>query len=261
MTKIELDRTYFGFGKDKSAFIQGRIHNTLDKKFRFASDAKSLFNDRIMSRKVSMYSELKYPDASLEVKENYSYYGSNGEMTAPKNQYRLCFANENSYRIITKTEYEYGLYLIANNFLDEKIADAFITKESSDKIAEELAEKEAMDKAEEEREKDINERLLYSRWWRKEAQKIPDSGIIYDMNKIYLKNDIDCGISLSKKMILILKNLDKKLCQDDLLEWLHTYNPASKKAFTLLTGVKLPSSDRDTLVVLKEYIRTHSKGD
>lgn len=114
------------------------------------------YNNKVMTEKEFIYLKLQ-EGYKPTYEENYSYWSSRtGKMTKPKTLYKLeC---DNGYQEINKTLYNYALYLLENNFLNETVAAQYIQNEL-EKQAEQLRlEQEEKDRQRIERQKENEER-------------------------------------------------------------------------------------------------------
>lgn len=96
----------FGFTDNLSAMAKGKILKILNTKENYACNGETI---GLMTRKDFLKSMLDKGYA-LEHKKNIKYYAKNYELKTKDNEYRLNFP-DNSFYVITKTEYDYGIYL------------------------------------------------------------------------------------------------------------------------------------------------------
>jgi hypothetical protein len=155
---INISSTYFGFTDSKKPMTATRMKNTLDKQFRY--------DEGIMSQKSYVY--LKLSKGCIPSKqENYSYYSARiDDYTKPKTLYTIESKENGTYNEINKTVYDFAMYLINKDFLNEEKAQHFIEDEIEQKEAEEHARKE-----QEEREREERERLELAEKERENAER------------------------------------------------------------------------------------------
>ena len=106
--QLENSGSYLGFTDDKSALQKGRIETCLDKVFRYS--------DGVMARKDAMLLSLRNGKKPEVVEE------------ANKKSYRMSW--DNYYNDITKTEYDFCIYLIEHDLISEESVNAFIDAEN-----------------------------------------------------------------------------------------------------------------------------------
>lgn len=156
MTNIHIENTYFGFTNNKKPMQAARIEKSLDMLIRFDED------DKIKTKKEFVYIKLK-EGLKPSIEEDFTYYSSRlDDYTKPRTLYKLEY-EDGSYHEINKTLYDYALYLIENNFLDEEVANAFIQNEIAEKEEKERLEQEKIKKEREEAEKKRQQEELKSK--------------------------------------------------------------------------------------------------
>lgn len=106
--KIEYENVY-GYLDNKTALQKGKILKTLNKKTNYYSNNEFIGN---WTRKEFLYNMID-KGYELEHKTNISYWNKQLEEKIKANEYIL-IASDNSYYEITKTEYDYAIYLINN---------------------------------------------------------------------------------------------------------------------------------------------------
>lgn len=244
INQLENNGTYLGFTKTKTALQAGKVEKCLDKKFRYS--------DGIMARKDAVLLGLrkgKVPAISEEI--------CNGKI---KKSYRLEW--EHYYCDITKTEYDFCMYLIENNLVTEENVNVYISQEKAErKIA---AENEAREAAEVKiaEEKEQKEKEEFRKWLQDKAESYHYSRWMELAEKIYLSiyGELPCQVRINELFVCI-ENIENPLCREELKARLHTDNKASRKVFMCCTGLKLPNTNRDTMefldnVKLSDYAGT-----
>lgn len=238
---INIKNTYFGFTENMSPMQAARVKKSLDKLIRY--------NGEVMTKKEYIYKKLK-EGVKPSYQENYSYYSSKTKtMTKPKTLYKLQWTeinhlgNENIvFNEISKTEYEFACYLIENGFLDVSTAQRYIASEQEQK---ELQEK----KEREERERVQQEENEFNEWLKEQALSYNNTRNIKIAQAEFVK---DHGRENPRVTLLLalIDNIDNPKCKERLKEWLHYRNKTSKKVFHLVTGIKLPNTDKETMALL-----------
>ncbi len=51
-------------------------------------------------------------------------------------------------------------------------------------------------------------------------------------------------------LLVLIENIDRPMCRDKLISWLHNGNKASRKTFECVTGLKLPKTAKETKTFL-----------
>lgn len=152
--QLENNGSYLGFTDNKTALQKAKIESCLDKVFRYSNG--------IMARKDAMLYGLrngKKPEVADEIRRNGTV----------KKSYRMAWGN--LYNDITKTEYDFCLYLIEHELVSEESVNAFIEAENQEKerAAEEQRKAEEAARKEEERAEAEKEEFKI---WLAEASKM-----------------------------------------------------------------------------------------
>lgn len=252
-----LEGTYLGFTDDMKPMHKARIEKTLDKLIRYNGD--------IITRKEFVLSMLKQ-GGILDIEEDYiKWNNKNRCYTNPKTLYKIEYKimdNEKPVKVyseITKTEYDFGNYLIENNLiLDEKIQD-YITAEKQRKheINLKQIEKEAKE-AEKQKQMEL-EYQQFEDWLNNQAENYPKNEKYNILREIFLS---EIGYLSDNQIILLvlIDNIDDYKCKRRLKDWLHRGNRVSKKAFYHITGIKLPVTDKGTYEILNNISINDYKG-
>lgn len=137
---IKLQESTLGFSNTKTPMQKARTENTLNKLWRF--------NEGIMTEKDFVINRL-LDGYTVEKEEGYQEYKRNGELTKPKTAYKLLKEGVSTFNLITKTAYDFAVYVIDNNLLDENKIIKYIENEKAEK---ERLEKERLERERKERE-------------------------------------------------------------------------------------------------------------
>lgn len=245
---ININNTYFGFTDKMSPMQAARVEQSLDKLIRY--------NDEIMTKKEWIYKRLK-SGVKPCYEENYSYFSSKTKtMTRPKTLYKLEWQEINHrgnldtiFHEINKTEYDYACYLVENGFLDASTAQEYITDEQEQKEAEKQAQALQEKREREERERVQQEENEFNEWLRKQALNYNNDRNIKIAQAEFIKDHGRENPRVTLLLVLI-DNIDNPKCKERLKEWLHYRNKTSKKVFHLVTGIKLPNTDKETMALL-----------
>lgn len=103
--QFEYNNTY-GYTDNLPAMAKGKMLKILNTKENYSHNGESLGQ---MKRKDFLKSMID-KGYTLEHKTNIKYYAKNGELKTKTNEYRMNLP-DNSFYVITKTEYDYGMYL------------------------------------------------------------------------------------------------------------------------------------------------------
>lgn len=244
------NNSFLGFTDNRTALQAGKIEKCLSKAFRY--------NGVVMERRDKMLQDLrngKEPKIAEETvngktKKSYRVYSTikDGE-----------FAGTRVFSEITKTEYDFCMYLIKNDLVSEERVNAYIEEEKQRKEEKEVAERQAEEAAREEEEKQAAELAEFETWAKSMAEMYSGTSNASTMEKIFIdklgefKNPIGAF-----KLLVYIDNIDSHpLCREKLKERLYTGNKASRKTFECVTGLKLPKNNRDTV----EFIDNLHKSD
>jgi len=242
-----IGKNYLGFTDNMKPMQKTKVENTLDKKIRY--------NGKVMATKDFVFYLLKEENSTPTVEENYSYYSSKIDgYTKPKNNYELTRIDKESntrvYNTITKTEYDFANYLIENNLLNEEIFNKFI-KDETDRIAKE--KQNELDKIEEEKKRKEELELQkneFDNWLKKQALQYNNNEKFVIAKEIFTNEVGRYDDYQLKKLLVLIDNIETSFCRTNLINWLHSGNPSSKKVFYHVTGIKLPSTNKDTYEIL-----------
>jgi len=248
---INIEDTYLGFTDNLKPMQKVRAEKTLDNLIRH--------NGNIITNKEFIL--IKLQEGLIPgIEEDCSYYSRKlqGE-TKPKTDYRLK-DQDGSFYHITKTEYNYALYLLGNNFLNEQKVKEFIVAENNRLL--QSAQDEFNQKQQEKERKETLERQKqeFDNWLTEQAKNYNNNNKL-DIAKIII---VDVQGQYNELMlcefIVLIENIDNPICKDMLKSWLHTHNTTSKKVFYHITGIKLPSTDKGTMPLLDSLSKENFQG-
>lgn len=192
-----------------------------------------------------------------EVVENYSYYSSKLEgYTKPKTIYRFSNDEENYIYDITKIEYDFANYVI-NNFDNIEIA---LEEENNRliQIQKDLEEKKRIEQVKQLQEE--QEKENYKKWLELEVENYNNIELVEFVKNIYMDRLNNYNVVAIKKLLVLIDNIDNKLCRDDLINWLHNSNTTTIKAFYHITGIKLEKNYSDRIEQIKSIRKSNFKG-
>jgi len=238
---MNIKDTYLGFTDNLKPMQKVRAEKTLDNLIRC--------NGNVITNKEFIL--IKLQEGLIPgIEENYSYYSSKlGYNTKPKTDYRLK-DQDGSFYHITKTEYNYALYLLDNNLIDMQRVEEFIVVENNRLL--QMAQDEFNHKQQEKERKENLERekQKFDNWLTKQAENYNNNKKLDIAKSVFLDIQGQYNELMLCKLLVLIKNIENQMCKDKLKSWLHTHNTTSKKVFYHMTGIKLPPTDKGTMPLL-----------
>lgn len=247
---LEQNKSYLGFIKSK-LLKKFRIKSILDKQQIYSNLLENQEYTTLMRKDFILYILLNryYP----KLIENYTKVNSKTlEETKPKTVYKMYNKDKNLYWKITKTEYNFAEYLINNNFDDIENIHKFIEREKEEKL---LEEQEKI-KIEEQKRITAENEKKFENWLEDEAFKYHNKEKI-DIARMIFLDLIHKYDYTSNKILVLIDNIEKDMCKNKLISYLANHNKASRKTFEHITGLTLPSKNKD----LKDFIYDISTKD
>ena len=249
--KLENNNSFLGFTDNRTALQAGKIEKILTKKFNY--------DGIIMERRDAMLMDLRAGKTPDMVEENV-----NGKK---KKSYRLnfiiaggMFDGAKVFNEITKTEYDFCLYLIENDLVSEERVDAYIKAENEKAKAAIQAEEEAR-KAEEEAEaKEEAENEAFRAWLRSSAEMYEGTTKANLLEGVYIDKYGEFNFArryAAYELLVCIDNIENERCRHQLMKRLITRNKASRKVFECVTGLKLPKNNKET----QEFLNNVQKSD
>ena len=237
-----------GYSQNLSPMKKAKVEKTLLKLIRYKGEV--IYTSEFVARKIIEGSTPAY-------EENYSHYSSKLDgYTKPKTLYKLD-NNNNTYTEITKTEYDFSLYLIDNNittlvtYEDAKKQEERRLLNIEKQLQEVEEEKIRVQKELEQKEND------FKTWLNEECEKYNNEKNIALAKKIYIEYLGQNNSNGAIKLLTLIDNIDNASCKNELIRWLHNGNKASIKVFECITGLKLPKANKER----REYLRGLSKSN
>ncbi|MDD3140639.1 MAG: hypothetical protein PHX08_16955 [Lachnospiraceae bacterium] len=237
LNQLENNGSYLGFLEGKTALQSARIADCLDKCFNYSSVG-------IMTRKDAMVYFLRAGRSPKMAEET----TKSGKI---KKVYRLY--EENVFLEITKTEYDFCLYLIENNLVSESQVNEFVEKELDAKEKEEEKIQQGIKEIAAKREKDAAEKAVFEKWLADQTKQCEENY----KEESEAQRDIfisQCGEfafpQRAYETIICIKNIDNPFCRAELKNRLHTDNKSSRKTFFHVTGLRLPNTNKETIAFL-----------
>jgi hypothetical protein len=233
-------------GKRITPLHQGKLQKVLDKQFYYTLEDG---NKRIMTRAEHIFHSIF----------NESHLVDKLEIAEKTYTYKLYREDEKAYYVITKSEYDFGLWIIENGLNN---------KETYYKRCEELWQIEEKKQAEIEQQRlgkerseaiEKEEKEQFEIWLKNEIENYKDTEKIALANAIF---EHHYGMVFKNFALLVLiDNIDKKGCKEELIDHLHTGNKGSREIFKCITGISLGSTNKEAkekILSIKEddYIET-----
>jgi len=238
---INLQHTYLGFASNLTPLQKSKVQTTLDTPIKH--------NNVIMPKKQFIYIKLQEGYTPI-IEEDVSYYSRKlGDYTKPKSEYRLS-NQEGSYYSITKTEYNFAVYLVQNDFLDVVKAKQYIDAEQN-RLAQ-LAQIKFDKKQQEKLDKKLlqQQKQEFNNWLSEQAKNYSDISKLDLAKNIFESEQGDYNEVYLCKLLVLIDNIDNPMCIDRLKNALYSHNKTSKKVFYYVTGIKLPTTDKGTFEIL-----------
>lgn len=238
---IKLQNTYLGYTSNLKPMQKAKIEKTLNGLIRSEGN--------IYTQKEFILNRVKEGYKPFVV-EDYCYYKKDGKLTKPKTDYRLK-NDEGVYFTINKTLYDFAIYIIDNNFIDNTVRENHIIAEQQEFIRQGQIEKEKELHDQQEKELNQKQEQEFKNWLESETKIYNNNDKLNLAKEIFLYEQGGCSDQQLKKLLILIDNIDNSLCRENLISWLHCGNKTSKKVFYHVTGIKLPSTDKDTKRILE----------
>lgn len=241
--QLENSGSYLGFTDDKPALQKNRIEAYLDKVFRYS--------DGVMARKDAMLLSLrngKKPEVVEEVKDGRT-----------KKFYRMSWGNY--YNDITKTEYDFCIYLIEHDLISEESVNAFIDAENLKKEKAIEEQKKAEEAVRKERERKEVEKKAFKSWLKSASEMYIGTTKGNLLEQIYISTY--GGYPASERaydVLACIDNIENPLCREELKARLHLDNKVSRKVFYCVTGLKIPNTNKESMKFLDKVQKSDYLG-
>lgn len=251
---MNISNSYLGFTDSMQPMKKVRTENILDKKYRYSDD--------VMTCKQHILNVLQI-GAWAKFDPVYSYYSTKThEKTKPRKDYQIHFITQDQehnvevYNSVTKTEYDFFIYLQSQGFSDDNKVQSYLEHEAAQ--AEEV---ERQEKAQSEKKKAAQQQIeAFHEWLENQIGNYSNNEKLSIARQIFF-DTVNCADDHQlKKLLILIENIDNSFCKDQLMEWLAYHNKASKAVFYHVTGIKLPSTDRETFALLDSLASADYKG-
>jgi len=238
---INIKDTYLGFTNNLKPMQKVRAEKTLDNSIRC--------NGNVITNKEFIL--IKLQEGLIPgIEEDYSYYSSKlGCDTKPRTDYRLK-DQDGSFYHITKTEYNFALYLLDNNFLNEQKVKEFVTAENNRLLQSAQDELNQKQQEKERKENLEREKQEFDNWLTEQAENYNNNEKLDIAKSVFLDIQGQYNELMLCKLLVLIENIENPMCRDMLKSWLHNHNTTSKKVFYHMTGIKLPSTSKGTMPLL-----------
>lgn len=250
---MDLTNTYLGFTDNMKPMQRARAEKLLDDRKRY--------NGTILTNKQFIVNHIM--DGCIpRFKDDISYYSKKtNEYTKPKTEYYL-YTKDDTRWTIEKTLYNFAVYLIAKELINEITIKAFIKYEQEQKeIEQQKLEQEKL--AQEKAKKDQEEKMIeFHSWVTEQIKQYNNNSKMILMQNIW-EDEIGNFNGDMIKLLIYIDNIDNfkygNLCRECLVNWLHSGNKTSKKVFYHVTGIKLPTTNKGTIEILNNIITSQYK--
>ncbi len=199
------------------------------------------YNNRVSD--YAAYIAFRIQEGSLPQAKRFANYGNN--------KITYCLTEpDGTYYVINKNQYDFAVYLLGQGATTPE-RQAELIAEENQRIADAAeAEARANKEKEDEATRRLADRKAFNEWLDRETAAYPDNWkkqiIVNEFSKL------KCGYCLRHlSLAVLIDNIDHPGVRDELISCLHIGNQTSKRAFGLITGIPLPSANRDTFALLR----------
>lgn len=240
----------YGFTEGKTPLQRGKVKKILDKVYNYTGIGIMSRADFIVNRLENGYEPETGERKVQKRKSVYKYGYHDYEYYIDTETYHQLKQSPYSYDI-TATEYDYALYLIKNGYTSLNKREEY--NNTMKQIETEKQAEEAAQRAEQE-ERQIAEKKAsseFSEWLDLETTNYNNTEKIEILKTIMLDYTENYYDRQKELLVLIDNMLTNKRCRAKLIEWLHNGNKASIKTFECITGIKLPTTQKDRQNILE----------
>lgn len=245
--QLKNNNSFLGFTDNRTALQAGKIEKCLAKVFNYDGIIMERRDAVLLALRNGGEPEIEEKDVNGKVRKSYRIYSMLDESRV--------------FTEITKTEYDFCMYLLRNDLISEENVNAYIEKEKGNQKEEEKAQEQALETAKKEEEEQEKKAEEFDSWLKEETSKYigTDKGNL--MERIFIDKYGDFSNPIACLAILTcIDNIDDNpLCREELKSRLHTDNAASRKTFECVTGLKLPKNNRDTKAFLDNLKKSDYK--
>ena len=246
---MNLEKSFLGFTDKKIPMQKAKIETALDKPVQYEG--------AICPKKDFIFRLLLSGHKPVEKLNNGRFNLRTYEKLEDKMEYRMQVDGENCYYEVNKTEHDFACYLLAQDLTSEDTAREYMEAER------ERLERERQE-SDEQLQRELTENLAAEQTKRDFKLWLEDQATAYsnqermDLMRTVFINLV--GVSNPRTDLLVLiENIDKPICRDKLISWLHSGNKASRKTFECVTGLKLPKTAKETKAFLSSLSATDYK--
>ncbi len=237
---MKLENSFLGFTDKKIPMQKAKIEAALDKPIRFEG--------AVCPKKDFIFRLLLSGHRPAEKLNNGRFNLRTYERLEDKMEYRMQVDGEDCYYEVNKTEHDFACYLLAENLASEESANQFMEAEQ------ERLQRERQE-LDEQFERDIAEKLAAEqakkdfKLWLEEQSAAYSNQERMDLMRTVFLNLVGTA-NANADLLVLIENIDRPMCRDKLISWLHNGNIASRKIFECVTGLKLPKTAKETKAFL-----------
>jgi len=155
------------------------------------------------------------------------------------------------YNTIDKIHYDFALYLIENDLVDEEKVQIFITDEQNRIIETNRIREQQETEYKKKYEQEIKAKAEFVVWLNNEAASYNNTEKLNLLKEIFLNETGGFGGG-SIRLLVLIDNFDDMMCKAELKSWLSYFNTASLKTFFHITGINLGKTDKEIQKKLDE---------
>jgi hypothetical protein len=237
---MNLDKSYLGFTDKKIPMQKAKIEAVLDKPIRFEG--------AVCPKKEFIFRLLLSGHKPKEALNNGRFNSRTYERLDDKMEYRMQVDGEDCYYKVNKTEYDFACYLLLKDLASEESAKQFMEAER-ERLEREQQERNEQHERETEEKQAVQQAKKNFKLWLEVQSAAYSNQERMDLMRTVFINLVGAS-NPNTDLLVLIENIDKPMCRDKLISWLHTGNKASRKTFECVTGLKLPKTAKDTRVFL-----------
>lgn len=171
-------------------------------------------------------------------------------LTEPKEIYILRDLKDRAYYEVTKTEYNFALYLLDNEFCTLERVETQINLEMEEeaelhRVSEEKKQAKAQEKA-----RAVQEAKNFTDWLEINKYKYNDRGMLQIAKNIFLNKLNNYHAPSMREFLFCIFGISNEGCRKVVMNRVHIHNKASVKVFECVTGVSLPKTAKGIREVL-----------
>lgn len=235
-----MNSSFYMYTMNMPPMKKARVEAQLSKRIRMS-------DNRIISAADYIAAEMRdgYVPVIVQV------YTAKGNLKDECRLQKTTSMGTSSVQPFNKTMYDFAQYLVEKDAVSEDGQNALRNQEN-----EVIAERQRQKQAEQERELADMQQLREARGtfkeWRKlEAEKYVNDPRVAAVHDIMTKMYEGYPLHRCAELVMLCSNLHDERVRLSLEESLHPMNKGSRKAFTYVTGIKLPAGVKATRELLR----------